>query len=89
MREWLGILFALLQSACWAGTSIILRVLSKRLDAYVVNGLRSIVGWVVVVLITVLTGGFSDWHLLTWTQPFLPDRAGNPGWRVWRCTLCL
>jgi drug/metabolite transporter (DMT)-like permease len=70
MLEWLGILLALLQSACWAGTSIILRVLSKRLDAYVVNGLRSIVGWIVVVLITFITGGFADWHLLTWTRLF-------------------
>lgn len=70
MLEWLGILLALLQSACWAGTSIILRVLSKRLDAYVVNGLRSIVGWVVVVLITFVTGGFADWYLLTWTRLF-------------------
>ena len=70
MLEWLGILLALLQSVCWAGTSIILRVLSKRLDAYVVNGLRSLVGWVVVVLITFVTGGFADWHLLTWTRLF-------------------
>ena len=70
MHEWLGISFALLQSACWAGTSIILRVLSKRLDAYVVNGLRSIAGWIVVILITIVTGGFADWHLLTWTSLF-------------------
>jgi bacterial/archaeal transporter family protein len=70
MVEWLGVLLALLQSACWAGTSILLRVLSKRLDAYVVNGLRSIVGWVVVVLITLGTGGFADWHLLSWTRLF-------------------
>jgi bacterial/archaeal transporter family protein len=70
MVEWLGILMALLQSACWAGTSIILRVLSKRIDAYVVNGLRSIAGWIVVLLITFAVGGFVDWRLLTWTRLF-------------------
>ncbi|MCE5260003.1 MAG: DMT family transporter [Chloroflexi bacterium] len=66
--ETLGMFLALLQSACWAGTSVILRVLSKRLDAYVVNGLRALAGWVVVILLTVLTGGFADWHLLTWQR---------------------
>ncbi len=66
--EVLGMFLALLQSACWAGTSIILRVLSKRLDAYVVNGLRALAGWVVVIFLTVLTGGFADWHLLTWQR---------------------
>lgn len=68
--ELLGMLLALLQSACWAGTSIILRVLSKRLDAYVVNGLRALAGWVVVILLTFLTGGWSDWSLLTWQRLF-------------------
>jgi len=69
--ELLGMFLALLQSACWAGTSIILRVLSKRLDAYVVNGMRAIAGWVVLILLTLLTGGFADWHLLTLPRLFL------------------
>ena len=89
MREWLGRLFALLQSACWAGTSIILRLLSKRLDAYVVNGLRSIAGWVVVVLITVLAGGSSDWHLLTWTRLFYLIVPGILGGEIGDGTLCV
>lgn len=69
--ELLGMFLALLQSACWAATSIILRVLSKRLDAYVVNGMRSIAGWVVIILLTLLTGGFADWHLLTFSRLLL------------------
>ncbi|MHB9033391.1 MAG: DMT family transporter [Anaerolineae bacterium] len=68
--ELLGMVLALLQSACWAGTSIILRILSRRLDAYVVNGLRSLAGWVVVIIITLFTGGFADWHLLSGSRLF-------------------
>jgi len=48
-----------------------LRILSRYLDAYMVNALRAAAGWVVVLLITLLTGGFADWHMLTWQRMLL------------------
>jgi len=65
---WLGLVFGLAQAFSWAATTIILRSLSNELDAFLVNGLRAIVGAVLIMLIVLLTGATGDYRLLTATR---------------------
>jgi drug/metabolite transporter (DMT)-like permease len=52
----LGLFLALAQTICWAGASIILRQLSAKHDATLLNGLRSLVGLVLVLPLVWITG---------------------------------
>ena len=61
----MGILIAFLQAVCAAGTSIILRTLSTRMNAFLINGLRTTVGWLILVPVALLTADAGDWALLT------------------------
>ncbi len=61
----MGIAVALLQSILWAGATVILRVLSTRVNGFVVNGVRAAVAWLVLIPFLLLTGGLADWGLLT------------------------
>ncbi len=61
----MGILIAFLQAVCSAGTTIILRTLSTRMNAFFINSLRTTVGWLILVPVALLTAGPSDWALLT------------------------
>ncbi len=67
----LGIVFAIIQAFTWSVTSIILRDLSTRLDAFLVNGVRATVGYMVIIPLLFLTGGHNDLHLLTATNVLL------------------
>lgn len=64
----LGILLALAQALTWSGTSILLRSLSTKLDAFLVNGLRAGIGLLVIIPLMLLTGTVSDYQKLTALQ---------------------
>jgi bacterial/archaeal transporter family protein len=63
-----GLLLALCQAWTWAGTSIILRKLSAEHDAMLLNGLRSVVGLVVVLPLVWVMGQQAGWAALTPTN---------------------
>ena len=46
----LGIFVAFAHAVCWSATSILLRHLSQRLDPFVLNGLRALLGAAVLVV---------------------------------------
>ena len=46
----LGIFVAFAHAVCWSATSILLRHLSQRLDPFVLNGLRALLGAAVIVV---------------------------------------
>ncbi len=64
----LGILLALALALTWSGTSILLRSLSTKLDAFLVNGLRAGIGLLVIFPLMFLTGTVSDYQKLTLVQ---------------------
>jgi drug/metabolite transporter (DMT)-like permease len=64
----LGILLALAQALTWSGTSILLRSLSTKLDAFLVNGLRAGIGLLVIIPLMFLTGTVSDYQKFTFLQ---------------------
>ena len=49
MMAW-GIFVAFAHAVCWSATSILLRHLSQRLDPFVLNGLRALLGAAVIVV---------------------------------------
>ena len=49
MMAW-GIVIAFAHAVCWSATSILLRHLSQRLDPFVLNGLRALLGAAVIVV---------------------------------------
>ena len=49
MMAW-GIFIAFAHAVCWSATSILLRHLSQRLDPFVLNGLRALLGAAVIVV---------------------------------------
>jgi DME family drug/metabolite transporter len=61
----LGIAIAFLQAFCWAGTSIILRSLTTRMNPLLINGLRAASGWLFLIPAALLLGSPADWALLT------------------------
>jgi drug/metabolite transporter (DMT)-like permease len=63
-----GILFAFAQALCWAATTVLLRSLSTRLDAFLVNGLRALLGLGIIIPLVLLTGGLGDYRLVTTTR---------------------
>jgi len=63
--ESLGILIAFLHALTWAGTTIMLRSLSTKMDVYLINGVRTFVAMFVILPLVVLTGGIGDYQLLT------------------------
>lgn len=66
--ESLGVLFGFLQSLAWAVTTIVLRSLSTRLDAFLVNGVRAFFAMFIILPLVLLTGGTGDYQLLTPTR---------------------
>jgi drug/metabolite transporter (DMT)-like permease len=60
----LGIVVALLQAFIWASATVVLRVLSTRVNGFVVNGLRAVAAWVFLIPVILLRGGLADWPLL-------------------------
>ena len=61
----LGTILAFIQAIIWACTTLILRSLSTRLDAFLVNGLRAALSLVIIIPAVILTGGLADLHMLT------------------------
>ncbi len=61
----MGIVVAFMQAICWAGTSIILRTLSTRLNSFVISGLRTTISWLILVPVALLTVDASQLSLLT------------------------
>ena len=49
MMAW-GIVIAFAHAVCWSATSVLLRHLSQRLDPFVLNGLRALLGAAVIVV---------------------------------------
>jgi drug/metabolite transporter (DMT)-like permease len=64
----LGIVFAFAQTISWAGASIALRQLSGDLDAFLVNGLRTLVGMVIIVPLVWIVGRADDYGALNATN---------------------
>ncbi|MBC7235107.1 MAG: DMT family transporter [Chloroflexi bacterium] len=64
----MSIFFGLAQAVCWAVTTILLRSLSNRLDAFLVNGLRAALGLLIIIPLVFLTGGVYDYPLLSWAN---------------------
>ena len=62
----LGIILGLCQAMCWACTTILLRFLSNRLDAFLVNGLRAAMSLLLIVPAMLVTGHAGDFALLDW-----------------------
>jgi DME family drug/metabolite transporter len=60
----LGIAIALVQAVCWAGPTNVLRALSMRMNPFLINGLRGLVGWLFVFPVALLTVA-GDVSLLT------------------------
>ena len=64
----MGLLFAFAQSLCWAGTTIILRSLSTRLDAFALNGMRAFFALLIILPVIWLTGSAADYAMVTTTR---------------------
>jgi drug/metabolite transporter (DMT)-like permease len=64
----MGVLFAFAQAICWAATTVLLRSLSTRLDAFLVNGLRALLGLGIIIPLVLATGGMGDYRLVTTTR---------------------
>jgi len=60
-----GVLYAIAQAICWAGTGIMLRSVSKHVDPFVINTYRPLFGLVVVIPMVLITGAVSQYALLT------------------------
>lgn len=60
----LGITYALIQSVCWAATTIALRKLSTRLDAFCVSGVRAAFGLLIVLPLVLFGGHLADYATL-------------------------
>ena len=61
----MGIIIAFMQAFCWAGTSIVLRTLTTRMHPMLINGLRALTGWMLLIPAALLTGAAADLALLT------------------------
>ena len=61
----MGILLAFAQALCWSATSVTLRSLSTKLDAFLVNGLRASVSLLIILPLVWLTGGPAYYSELT------------------------
>ncbi len=61
----LGILVGLLCAASWAGGSVLLRDLSRKLDPFTLNAPRAAVGGLTVLLLALATGQTHDYQQVT------------------------
>lgn len=61
----LGVLVGLLCAASWAGGSILLRDLSKKLDPFTLNASRAIVGGSAILLLALITGQTQGYRQVT------------------------
>ena len=55
MDNTFGMVMALAHAVVWAGTGVVLRALSTRLDAMLITGLRVTVGWLCILPVALLT----------------------------------
>jgi len=60
-----GIAIAFMQAVCWAGTGLLLKQLSTKMDLYLANGLRALIGLAFLLPVVWITGGQADVALLT------------------------
>lgn len=68
MSQMWGIVFAFCQTILWAGTSIVIRGLSTRMDPLLVGGGRAAIALLVVLPLVALTGKWVDYRYLTTLQ---------------------
>ena len=61
----MGVLFGLGQSLCWALTTALLRSLSDRLDAFLLNGLRAAMALCIIMPLVALRGAWDQYQLVT------------------------
>ena len=54
MHSTFGIAMALACALVWAGTGIVLRALSTRMDAMLITGLRVTVGWLCILPVALI-----------------------------------
>ena len=60
----IGLVYAFAHTFTWAVSSVFLRVLSTKVDAFLINGLRGLTALFVVIPIALITGTAEDFRLL-------------------------
>lgn len=66
----LGVFVALGQALSWAGTTVMLRRVPTRLDPFLVNGLRAVVGATIIIPLALMSGSAADYRSLTSVRLF-------------------